>query len=418
MKLFSRYPATIWVRVFGTVFSKISEFMVRSFAGIYLYEKMGQDVVSSASVVIAGPAVALIMNLVTGGVSDKLGRKPVMVGAIFVQGLTVLGYLYATDFTHFLALSLLAGMANSLYWPAAQAQIADLITLDKRGEVFALMHAALNVGAALGPMIGVTVYKSNPHAAFIASSVGLVLYAFLLFFFTEESAPIKVGGTVSTAEIEPATQKSSRWEYLKTRFNFSYIFNYVSTHRVIFLFMSFSVPVGLLYSQVELIVPLQLRTRFDHYLETFGMLMSINGTCVALLQLPVQKLIQKYNLPRSIGYAYGMMALTALGYGWSTTVPLFVVAELLFTAGEMIGGPQGQRFISQIAPPELRGRYFALGSLSWGISGVLGPILGALGMKYFGGTAWFSVLGGMILTAAYLQYRLTHRALEKISFQK
>ena len=64
---------------------------------------------------------------------------------------------------------------------------------------------------------------------------------------------------------------------------------------------------------------------------------------------------------------------------WFEATAAFVVfafALALFGVGECFHGPAHQALVAEIAPDHLRGRYFAVHSLSWGLAGTVGPAIG------------------------------------------
>ncbi|MCK9910859.1 hypothetical protein MXD81_17050, partial [Microbacteriaceae bacterium K1510] len=83
-----------------------------------------------------------------------------------------------------------------------------------------------------------------------------------------------------------------------------------------------------------------------------------------------------------------------------------IVAETVFTIGEMLYGPQIQKAISVLAPPEFRGRYFSIFGANWGITGTFGPSLGAFAFRQIGGAFWFSIVGLLLFFAGIFQYRI------------
>jgi MFS family permease len=69
------------------------------------------------------------------------------------------------------------------------------------------------------------------------------------------------------------------------------------------------------------------------------------------------------------------------GVAWFSGTAAFVVVAVavgIFGIGECFHGPAHQALVADIAPGHLRGRYFAVHSLSWGLAGTVGPALGGL----------------------------------------
>ena len=71
---------------------------------------------------------------------------------------------------------------------------------------------------------------------------------------------------------------------------------------------------------------------------------------------------------------YGMGG--GISCGMSAAFAAVVVAVAIFGIGECFHGPAHQALVADIAPGHLRGRYFAVHSLSWGLAGTVGPALG------------------------------------------
>jgi len=152
--LWNAYDAAIWIRAFGTALTSLTNFMMRPFLVLYLYNQLGGSILLSMLVVSLSPFVGMLVNLVAGRLSDKVGRKPVMLAALIIQGAAMFAYLAASNVWHFAFISVLSGIGQALFGPAANAQVSDVVPEEKRPEVFALFHTALNLGAAAGPLLG------------------------------------------------------------------------------------------------------------------------------------------------------------------------------------------------------------------------------------------------------------------------
>ena len=77
-------------------------------------------------------------------------------------------------------------------------------------------------------------------------------------------------------------------------------------------------------------------------------------------------------------WAVAWLLVDGAGY-WLTAGAAFgviAIAAVLLGIGECFHGPAHQALVSDIGPPHLRGRYFAVHSLSWGLAGTVGPAVG------------------------------------------
>lgn len=394
--LWNRYDRAIWIRVVGTIFTTVTSFAIRPFLAIYLYSKTG-NIYYIGVILGLSPLMGVFTNLLAGSLADKYGRKPSMVYSLFFQGVSMLGYVFAVTPLHFCLVSVINGIAASLYFPAANAQIADIVPEEQRSEVFALNHTALNLGAAIGPMLGLLMVKMNQSLAFFASAVSLFFYAFLVFALVPET----LHRTQSLAGIRQVSSVSDNSKPQRLKLN---------EHRLLFGLTALSMPITLLYAQVESNFPLYLQANFEDYMTIFTSLMTMNGTIVVLTAVWLAKKTEKLHTPYVLLVGYFLFALVGIGYGlgpWAKAIPLLFAAEVIFTVGECITFPNQNKLISIIAPENMRGRYFSVFSLNWGLSKSIGPIFGAAIFTHAGGLTLFLILAGLLVISGVLTLILT-----------
>lgn len=400
--IISRYDTTIWIRVIGTILTTFAGFMLRPFLAFYLYDRMDGNLLVAAMVISLQPLTSIVASVYAGGLADRYGRKPLMVAALVIESISMAGYIWAESLIAFASLTILNGIGAALFWPAASAQVTDVVPEEKRSEVFALLHTALNLGAAAGPLIGVTLYKINPAIAFGICSATLMIYCLLIMW--------KIPETLPKERRESGKQKGGQPEDVSKAPKLR-----LREHTTLLWMTLAAIPVSLLYSQVEIILPQHLRTRFDDFLTVFATLMTINGVLVVCCQIAIARFADRFPPERIILAAYLLLGCVGFGYGWAPVFWLLVVAEAIFTIGEMLYGPQIQKAISVLAPAELRGRYFSIFGANWGITGTIGPSTGAVAFRNIGGAYWFSIVGLLLLIAGVFQYGLVKKAVRKSS---
>jgi MFS family permease len=393
--IIDRYDTAIWIRVIGTILTTFAGFMLRPFLAFYLYDKMDGNLIVAAMVTSLQPLTSMIASIYSGGFADRYGRKPMMVLALLIESISMAGYIWAESLYTFAFLTILNGIGASLFWPAASAQVTDVVPEERRSEVFALLHTALNLGAAAGPLIGVTLYKIHPGIVFGICSATLILYGLLIVWKVPETLPKEMRKTPNGPE------EAERKAEPKLR---------LREHTPLLWMTLAAVPVSLLYSQVEMILPQHLKTRFDDFLTVFATLITINGILVVCCQMLIAKLADRFPAYQVILTAYLFFACVGVGYGWAPSFLLLIAVETVFTIGEMLYGPQIQKAVSVMAPPEFRGRYFSIFGANWGITGTIGPSLGALAFTHIGGSYWFTAIGLVLIIAGGFQYRLVKKA--------
>jgi MFS family permease len=104
---------------------------------------------------------------------------------------------------------------------------------------------------------------------------------------------------------------------------------------------------------------------------------------IVVVQLPLSRAIEGHRRLRALAlmpliWAVSWLLVDAGGFWFAGTSAFLVitVALALFGVGECFHGPAHQALVAEIAPDHLRGRYFAVHSLSWGLAGTVGPAIG------------------------------------------
>lgn len=379
--LWNAYDTAVWIRAFGTALTSLTNFMMRPFLALYLFNRLDGSILLSMMIVALAPFVGMLVNLFAGGISDKIGRKPVMLTALIIQAIAMLAFTAATSVWHFALISTLNGIGGALFGPAANAQVSDVVPEEKRPEVFALFHTALNLGAAAGPLMGLLLYSWNMKVVFLICAVSTSIYALIVWWKIPETLP---------ASVKQQHMQISRSPFSGIR---------LREHKILFWLMLAAMPVTMLYGQVESTFPLHLQTRFDNYQTIFASLMTFNGLVVILLQIWIARKSKDMPLQWVMGISYTLFALVSLGYGLTPWFMLLFAVEFIFTIGEMLNGPHMQKLVSVIAPPEHRGFYFSIYGMNWQLARAIGPVLGGLVFSTLGGEAVFTMMAGLIAIA-------------------
>jgi DHA1 family tetracycline resistance protein-like MFS transporter len=107
---------------------------------------------------------------VLGNLSDRFGRRPVLLFALFALGCDYLIMGFAPAIGWLFAGRAIAGMAGASFTPA-YAYVADISAPQRRAQNFGLMGAAFGLGFILGPAIGGLLGGLGPRAPFFTAGV-------------------------------------------------------------------------------------------------------------------------------------------------------------------------------------------------------------------------------------------------------
>ena len=304
---------------------------------------------------------------VVGGLSDRLGRRPVLLAALLGLGLDYVFLSFAPTLAWLFVGRVLAGITGASFTTAA-AYIADVSTPEKRAQNFGLIGAAFGVGFIIGPALGGIFATWGPRVPFMVAA-GLSLCNFLYgFFILPESLPAARRRPFAWSRANPVASLLRLGRY-------PVILGLVASLVLIYLAGSAPQSVWTFYTIYK----------FGWGPKLVGYSLGAIGLFTALVQGGLVRVaIPRLGAPRAIVvgllcYATGFVLFAFASRGWM----MFAFLAPYCLGG--IAGPALQGTISAQVPPteqgELQGALTSLISLT----GVVGPLLMTYLFAYFTG---------------------------------
>src|SRR5215217_1602906 len=140
-------------------------------------------------------AASVASGLISGPLSDRYGRKPVMHAALAGSAAAFCAFAFVEGFTGYLLVSVAAGLAgNSTFDAARNAMVADVTPPGRRSRAYGLVRVGGNVGWALGPLVaGLSAASVGSEriygTLFLGASALVGLVALVVALAVEESLP-------------------------------------------------------------------------------------------------------------------------------------------------------------------------------------------------------------------------------------
>jgi DHA1 family multidrug resistance protein-like MFS transporter len=135
----------------------------------------------------------LIFAPIWGRLSDRIGRKPVLMIGITGLALSFLIQAVSTELWMLFAARILGGLLSSANMPTAMAYVADITTEENRGKGMGIIGAAVGLGFVFGPAIGGIFSKFSLSMPFYLASGSSFITLILVFILLKESAHKKDG---------------------------------------------------------------------------------------------------------------------------------------------------------------------------------------------------------------------------------
>ena len=310
-----------------------------------------------------------VFSPVQGALSDRFGRRPVILASNLSLGLDFILMALAQVLPVLFIGRMISGIASASI-STANAYIADVTPHDKRAAAYGLLGAAFGIGFIIGPALGGFLGGISIRAPFWVAA-GLALANFLYgFFVLPESLPVERRSRVfSLREANPLGA-------LRLLRRYPQVFALAT---VFFL-------VALAQFSLNSTFVLYTDYRFQWGAHEVGYALALVGVCSALVQaVLVRRVVPVFGERRVMLAAllFGMGGFLTLGFATSQWLFLLGI-PLLALAG--LGGPTTQSIITrQVDPGEqgrLQGAITSLGS----VATIIGPFVFSQTFAWFIGS--------------------------------
>lgn len=175
-----------------------------------------------------------LMSPVSGIIADKLNRKWLIVGSLFVWSAVTYAMGYATSYNEVYWLRALMGVSEALYIPAGLSLIADYHQQKTRSLAIGIHMTGLYVGSALGGFGATIAAAYSWHITFHYFGLVGVIYAVVLVFFLFEKKATET--KTGDSNLKSTVEKSSIFKGL------GLLFTNVSYWIILFFFATISLP--------------------------------------------------------------------------------------------------------------------------------------------------------------------------------
>jgi len=129
--------------------------------------------------------VQFLFNPVLGKISDKYGRRPVIIACLFLNAIGYVVFAFTHSFLMLLISRVIAGIGGSSIG-VAQAYIADVTTRENRSKGMGMIGAAFGLGFVFGPLIGGLLSGFGyPVTGFVAAGFSFAAFIVTIFLLPE-----------------------------------------------------------------------------------------------------------------------------------------------------------------------------------------------------------------------------------------
>jgi len=329
-----------------------------------------------------------------GRLSDRIGRRPVLIVTIAMVGLSYAALAFAPNIWVAFALRFLTGIfAGNI--STLQGALADITPPEKRAQRMGIMGSAFSAGFMTGPAIGG--FLAQPSRGALGFQLPLLVAAgfalasaLAVVFFVRESRPANAAPPV----------KRVRSAGLREGFAHPIV------SRVILI--SFIVVVG--FAGIEATYGLWTETRFGWGPRQIGFAFMVIGLLGAICQgWLCGRLARAYGEARTLTGGLVFMGLGLVTQGISPTWQVAVLGFALVCIGQSICFPNVSALISRAAPPDRQGEMLGLNMSGMALARIGGPVVAGQLFSLVSPGAPFAFSAVLILPALWFAWAVIQR---------
>jgi predicted MFS family arabinose efflux permease len=325
------------------------------YVGVFAVKGLGAAVndVGLLFLITAPPAAAA--NYASGAVSDRIGRRGLIVGSFVASGLnmTVL-WLVREHVAVAFALIVLQGVAGAPAYSLDRVLVADFVPEPElREDAYATVRVANNLGILVGPPLAALLIHLGGWSAFLLGEV-----------------VVAIVGAAVTILIVPRRAVRARRERPPIS-----VLRLLGRDRPFSLLLVSTLLGFAIYVGYETVLPVVAVSAYGLSSSTWGLLLIIAPLLVVTGQLRLTRATAGIDAASRLAAAMLLMGLPFLALIAASNVALIAAVIVVFVVGEMLWIPTSQALAAELAPPALRGTYFGALAAMTGPAWTLVPLI-------------------------------------------
>lgn len=353
--------------------------MVLPFLSLYLTEDLHFTLSQVGWIMTCFGVGSLVGSWIGGKLTDKIGFYKVMYWSLLTTGFLFIGLQYIHTFESFLVGIFLTMVVADTFRPAMFVSLKAYSKPENRTRSLTLIRLAINLGFSFGPFLGGLIIASLGYSGLFWVDGLTCMLAILIMKWVLKERQMKTEKVPEEVEVieqfKSVYHDKPFWIFLSVVFLMG------------FLFLQLFSTMPLFYSKVHHLTEVQI-----------GLIMSLNGFLIFLLEMPLIHFIEKrlFDKLKIITWSLLLFALSFLILNSSLWAGVLIIGMLFITVGEMLAFPFTNNFAMNRAPTGKEGRYLALYTMAFSVAHIFSAKTGMEVIDRFGFEAnWYfmTVLG-------------------------
>jgi MFS family permease len=387
--VYRRFEPDVWVLTVVHFFVSIGFSICIPFLCLYFYQDRGLSMTVAGIIILTGGLCSALSQALGGVLSDRFGRRPVLLISASVSILLYTGLAFSIGMSAPVwtigVVYVVSRAMLTIARPVISAMVADLTSKEKLTEAYGILRTGANLGWAAGPAIGGYLATFLPYGWLFGIAAVTCGIASLIVLVRVRESPHVATRTVSVRSVLPARNDDP----------------------ALLVFLGVGLLLFIAVGQMGSTLSIYSVDMVGFSEAQFGLLLTLNGLIVVFFQYPVTLAIGRMARFRALILGSLLYGLGYLSLGWITRFGWAMGAMAVVTAGEMIFSPVALSVIGELSPEDQRGRYMGLFGLSQTIGIAMGPLMGGVLIDAFSPDArlvWAPIASVALIAAVGYYY--------------
>ncbi|MBK5207967.1 MAG: MFS transporter [Flavobacteriaceae bacterium] len=381
---FSGLSKEVWWLALITFINRAGT-MVLPFLSLYLTKEMNLTLSQVGWIMSSFGVGSLLGSYLGGKLSDKIGFYKVMFFSLFITGFLFIGLQFVHTFLGFAVGIFITMTFADAFRPAMFVSLKAYSKPQNQTRSLTLIRLAINLGFSFGPFLGGLIIAAISYSGLFWVDGITCIAAIVVMRIVLKEKKIHIGKSKVIIEkenkITSVYKDKPYWLFLIIIFLMGFVFLQLFTTMPLF------------YKEVHGMTEVQI-----------GLLMSVNGFLIFLLEMPLIHYIEKKLLDRMkiITWSLALLAMSYVVLNTTDWGGILIVGMLFITIGEMLAFPFTNNFAMNRAPAGNEGRYLALYAMAFSCAHIFSAKTGMEVISRFGFSANWFLMGGLGLLAVFL----------------
>jgi len=400
----------VWILMAGRLLSQVGTGFILFYAAIIFVNQVGLSA-TAVGIGLGSQSISGVAGRIFGGSLADVpgwGRRKILLVSAAISALADVVLVISHDFPTFLIGNLLMGLGIGLYWPATEAVVADLTTIDQRNEAYALTRLSDNIGLGLGAILGGWIIAATGayRALFVIDGISFVVFFAVIYWAIAET-------------LHPHQAEQQVLNGWKTALRDRPLLIYSGVN------VLFTTYLALINSALPLYFSNHLSMQSNGEVISQGfdptVLSALFTWYVALsilCQLPVIRLLKGSSHPQALIvsallWGIGFILIWVTGMAQANHILWAGLGLAIMALAAVAYTPSSSSLVVDLAPEAMRGVYFSINSLCWAGGYFIGPTIGGWAMdqsRWVANSFWIIFALSIIAVIVVLQSldRLLH----------